>query len=61
MVRRAVAGLPDRQQMVLNLHRYQGLSHQEITKTTGWSASAVESLLVRAYANLRKSLSTLKE
>lgn len=61
MVRQAVSDLPVRQRTVLNLNRYQGLSHQEITEATGWSRSAVESLLVRAYANLRKSLSDLKE
>ncbi|MBL7134582.1 MAG: sigma-70 family RNA polymerase sigma factor [Phycisphaerae bacterium] len=61
MVRQAVAALPDRQRVVVNLHRYEGLSHQEITETTGWSQSAVESLLVRAYANLRESLSGLRE
>ena len=60
MVQRAVANLPDRQRTVLNLFRYQELSHKEIIEATGWSASAVESLLVRAYANLRKSLSKLK-
>jgi len=61
VIRRAVADLPDRQRTALNLHRYQGLSHQEITEATGWSQSAVESLLVRAYANLRESLSELSE
>ena len=61
MVQRAVANLPDRQRTALNLCRYQGLSHKEIAEATGWSASAVESLLVRAYANLRKSLSKLKD
>jgi len=61
MIQRAVANLPDRQRTVLNLFRYQELSHKEITEATGWSASSVESLLVRAYANLRKSLSNLKE
>ena len=61
MVQQAVAALPDRQRVVVNLHRYEMLSHQEITETTGWSQSAVESLLVRAYANLRESLSGLRE
>ena len=61
MVQQAVANLPDRQRTVLNLFRYQELSHKEIVEATGWSASSVESLLVRAYANLRKSLSNLKE
>lgn len=61
IIRHAVADLPDRQRIVLNLHRYEDLSHQEITEVTGWSQSAVESLLVRAYANLRKSLAKLIE
>ena len=61
MVRQAVADLPDRQRAVINLHRYKGMSHKDITESTGWSQSAVESLLVRAYANLRQSLSQLKE
>lgn len=61
MVRHAVADLPDRQRVVINLHRYKGMSHKDITDSTGWSQSAVESLLVRAYANLRQSLSQLKE
>lgn len=61
MVRRAVADLPDRQRTALTLHRYQGLSHREITDATGWSPKAVESLLVRAYATLRESLAELSE
>jgi len=56
-VRRAVAALPERQRTVLVLHRYEELSHAEIAEVTGWSASAVESLLVRAYAALRQALS----
>lgn len=58
-VRQAVAGLPDRQRLVVILHRYQGLTHDEIADATGWSQSAVESCLVRAYENLRKSLSDM--
>ncbi len=58
-VRRAVAALPERQRLVLILHRYEELTHAEIADVTGWSASAVESLLVRAYANLRQSLAGL--
>ena len=59
-VRGAVADLPERQRTVLILHRYEGLSHKEIAESTGRSESAVESLLVRAYANLRRTLSDLK-
>ena len=55
-VRRAVAQLPERQRVVLVLHRYDDLSHQEIANVTGWSTSAVESLLVRAYGRLREEL-----
>jgi len=61
IVRAAVAELPRRQRVVLALHRYQGLSHREVAEATGWSASAVESLLVRAYARLRTRLARLKE
>lgn len=55
-VRRAVAALPDRQRMAVVLHRFEGLDHAHIAETTGWSVSAVESLLVRAYAQLRQQL-----
>jgi len=61
IVRRAVLALPARQRTALNLLRYQGLSHRQIAEATGWSRSAVESLLVRAYANLREALSDLRE
>ncbi|KPK43520.1 MAG: hypothetical protein AMJ65_05535 [Phycisphaerae bacterium SG8_4] len=59
-VKAAVGRLPQRQRMALILHRYQGLSHGEIAEVTGWSSSAVESLLVRAYANLREKLDKVK-
>jgi len=58
-VRRAIDELPQRQRTALILHRYEQLSHREIAEATGWSASAVESLLVRAYQNLRQSLADL--
>lgn len=61
IVRKAVDGLPDRQRTTLILHRYEGLSHKRIAEITGWSESAVESLLVRAYDSLRRKLSGLKE
>ncbi len=56
LVRKAIDELPDRQRQVVILHRYEGLSHTEISEITGWSKSAVESLLVRAYDNLREKL-----
>lgn len=59
-VRDAIADLPARQRTALTLHRYQGLSHAEISRATGWSVSAIESLLVRAYQTLRRQLKGLK-
>ncbi|MEW6252948.1 MAG: sigma-70 family RNA polymerase sigma factor [Planctomycetota bacterium] len=55
-VRAAVSQLSDRQRLALVLHRYDGLSHEEIAQITGWSVSAVESCLVRAYERLRRTL-----
>ena len=60
LVRTAVQQLPDRQRMAVVLHRYDGLSHTQISEVTGWSESAVESLLVRAYGNLREKLAKVK-
>ena len=61
LVRRAVFALPERQKVVVLLSRYEGMRHSEIAEVTGWSVSAVESLLVRAYANLREALAGLEE
>ena len=61
MVRRAVQDLPARQRTVLVLHRYERLSYAEVAEVTGWTESAVESLLVRAYAHLRKSLARFEK
>lgn len=60
-VRQAVAALPPRQRIAVVLHRYQEMGHREIAEATGWSPSAVESLLVRAYAGLRVALADLQE
>ena len=59
-VKTAVNELPERQRLAVILHRYDGLSHAEIGEVTGWTKSAVESLLVRAYANLREKLDKMK-
>ena len=61
LVKTAIAELPERQRMVVILHRYDGLSHSEISEVTGWTQSAVESLLVRGYANLREKLRKMKD
>ena len=58
-VRRAVADLPPRQRVALVLHRFHEMSHEQVARVTGWSQSAVESLLVRAYARLREELAAL--
>ncbi len=60
LVRTTVNGLPERQRLAVILHRYDGLSHGEISEVTGWTKSAVESLLVRAYANLRGKLEKMR-
>lgn len=60
LVKAAVDVLPERQRLALILHRYDGLSHSEICEVTGWSKSAVESLLVRAYASMREKLGKIK-
>jgi RNA polymerase sigma-70 factor, ECF subfamily len=56
LVQKAVYELPERQRIALILHRYENLSHSEISESTGWSRSTIESLLVRAYDKLRKKL-----
>ena len=60
-IRQAVSELPDRQRLALILHRFEGMGHKEIAAATGWSASAVESCLVRAYGRLRELLADLRE
>jgi len=59
LVKTAVNELPERQRLAVILHRYNGLSHRETAEVTGWTKSAVESLLVRAYANLREKLNKM--
>jgi RNA polymerase sigma-70 factor (ECF subfamily) len=59
VIRAALDGLPERQRVAVLLHKYSGLSMREIAGTTGWTESAVESLLVRAYATLRRKLRDL--
>ncbi|MCY2953526.1 MAG: sigma-70 family RNA polymerase sigma factor [Planctomycetota bacterium] len=55
-VRREIAALPERQRIALVLHRFERLDHAQIAQSTGWTESAIESLLVRAYAQLRQRL-----
>ena len=55
-VRRAVARLPERQRQAVVLQRFQGLSYQEIAEVLDTTVPAVESLLQRAAAALRRDL-----
>lgn len=55
-VRQAIDSLPPRQRVALILHRFEGMTYAQIAAATGWSESAVESLLVRAYQELRNRL-----
>ncbi|MBN1118297.1 MAG: RNA polymerase sigma factor [Bacteroidales bacterium] len=55
-VREAIFNLNEKQRKVFILNFYLELSYQEITEITGYSLSAVESLLFRARKSLRKLL-----
>lgn len=60
-VREAVASLPGSQRMALVLTRYEAMSYSEAADAMGVSVGALESLLHRAKANLRKKLAGLVE
>lgn len=60
-VRLAVSKLPQAQQTALLLHRFEDQPIKQIARVMGKSESAVESLLVRAYARLRELLADLRE
>ena len=53
-VRRAVAGLPDRQRITLLLRVYEDLSHREIAEVMGCSVGTVKANFFFALKNLRK-------
>jgi RNA polymerase sigma-70 factor (ECF subfamily) len=55
-VRRALARLPHRQRQALLLRRYEEMGYREIAETMGLTQAAVESLLQRAMANLKRDL-----
>jgi RNA polymerase sigma-70 factor, ECF subfamily len=56
ILREAIAALAENQRIAVTLARYEGLSNKEIAGVMGTSVPAVDSLLHRAHANLRKSL-----
>lgn len=56
LVRKAIAGLSERQRSALVLCKFQGMSYAEIARTMGTTPKAVKALLARARDNLRVSL-----
>ncbi|HXB12048.1 MAG TPA: RNA polymerase sigma factor [Bacteroidia bacterium] len=52
----AMESLPDNQQTAFVLYETQGMDYKQIAETMNVSISAVEALLFRARANLRKKL-----
>jgi RNA polymerase sigma-70 factor (ECF subfamily) len=56
-IRAALGDLPDRQRAALVLCYYEGMTNAEAAAVLDVSVGAVESLLVRARENLRKTLS----
>ncbi len=58
-VRHAISNLPERQRRIVVLHKFEGMSCEEIAALSGCTNQAVRSVLVRAYASLRDQLSGL--
>ncbi len=54
----ALATLPENQHTAFTLYEMQGMDYKQIAETMSLSVSAVESLLSRARAGLRKKLQT---
>ncbi len=61
LIRRAVGELSENQRRALLLHRFEGLSYQEVAEAMGLSLEAVRSLLVRARKNLHDRLAPLMD
>jgi RNA polymerase sigma-70 factor (ECF subfamily) len=55
-IRKAIAGLPDKQRAAVLMHKYQEMEYSQIAKVLNCSESAVKSLLFRAYEALRARL-----
>ena len=56
ILRQAIDGLPENQQIAFTLSKYDGLSYTDIADVMGTSISSVESLIHRAKKNLQKKL-----
>lgn len=50
--------IPDKQRIAFTLHKLEGLGHQEIADIMDTTVAAVESLMKRAKAGLKKELET---
>jgi len=60
-VRLALTSLPESQRIVVQMHRYEGLTFREIGKTLGVTEAAVKLRAFRAYGQLRKRLAPVLE
>lgn len=61
IVQKAINSLPKPQRIAVILHRYEGLSYQEIAEVMECSVSSVESRLHRAKVSLAKKLLPLQQ
>jgi RNA polymerase sigma-70 factor (ECF subfamily) len=59
IVQAALESLPEMQRVILQLHRYEGMTHVEIAELLGSTPGAVRQHAFRAYEDLRKRLKTL--
>jgi RNA polymerase sigma-70 factor (ECF subfamily) len=55
-IREHVLALPERQQMAVLMHKYEGMDYKQIGDVLKLSESATKSLLFRAYQTLREKL-----
>jgi RNA polymerase sigma-70 factor (ECF subfamily) len=55
-IRAHVMSLPERQQMAVLMHKYEGMDYKQIGEVLKLSESATKSLLFRAYQTLRDKL-----
>ncbi|MDO5565239.1 MAG: sigma-70 family RNA polymerase sigma factor [Planctomycetia bacterium] len=56
VVRRAIDGLGERQRMAIILHRFEGMSYEQIAQVMEMSPKAIKSLLCRARVSLKEAL-----
>jgi RNA polymerase sigma-70 factor, ECF subfamily len=56
MLEQALVALPEKQRIAVTLAKYDGLEHKDIAGILETTIDAVESLIGRAYGNLRRQL-----